>query len=105
MKHFVLTPINGWNNWSHNADLSDLIYDFGMKKVNSGLWFYINPGAGYGIFEGEAGNYLALETRDLGERNIILSMHCGLNDDADNIIVRFIEKLIEDYNLEKSIKG
>lgn len=98
-RHYDLAPEQGWNNWSHNPDLSDLIYDFGFDNVNSGVWHYINPMAGMGIFEDEKGQYICLETQDIGERNHILSMHYGLKENEPSDFLSFIEKLKIDYDL------
>ena len=98
-RHYNLSPRQGWDCWSHNPDLSDLIFDIGFENANSGVWYYINPMAGMGIFEDRKGQDICLETKDIGERNHILSMHCGLKENEPSDFLDFIEKLEDDYDL------
>lgn len=103
IQHYSLEPEQGWGRWSHNPDLSNLIFEIGIKNANSDKWNYINPMIGMGIFEDKLGQYLCLETKDIGDRNHIISMHYGIIETDTSDFLNFIEMLKGDYDLVASL--
>jgi hypothetical protein len=104
MKHFDLSPEQGWQNYSHNADLADWIYDNAMKTVNGSDWNYINPMSNMGIFEDSFGNYLCIETRDTKSGNVIFGMHCGFHDGVTSRMTALIKTLEDDYDIMRVLR-
>jgi len=100
--HFALAPDEGWDNWSRRSELADQIYEIGLEKMRERDCVYINPMAGAGIFEDQHGNYLFVETRDIGERSIVVTIHYGIVPDANSELKSFINLLVKDYDLVKS---
>lgn len=105
MQHYNLEPPKGWTKFGKNAKLANFIYDFCLPKVNQGGWSYINPMSGTGIFEDGHGNYLCLETQDIGQGNIIIEMHIGLNEGKVFDMVKFTQQIQADFGLLRSVRA
>lgn len=99
ISYFTLAPKEGWEGFSRNEELADHIYDSCLPKVNDDGWSYINPMGGMGIFEAETGNYLCIETYDVGNKNFIIETHAGLNQDKSCAMFNFIKTLEAEFGL------
>ena len=102
MRYFDIRHSVSWPEYGRNAELAELIYEQGMGFVNQGNWAYINPAAGFGIFEDGDGNFLFLETMERGAELRILDMHCGFKDEAPSEMSHFIDAFIVKFGLVKA---